>query len=72
MVRLQGGSKLVRHEPAAGDVDHRRQINEPMRHRNIGGVERPNLVGCRDRTMPEQIGIERPLHNRTKIISSRL
>ena len=41
--------------PAAEPVDHGRQIDEAARHRDVGDVHRPDLVGPHDRQLAQQI-----------------
>lgn len=57
MMRLQGRGHLVRQYAATRHIYHRRQINKTMRHRNIGGIQRPYLIGLGDGDVAQQIGI---------------
>ena len=49
MARLQRNSDLVGEYPATGNIHHRREIHKPLGHGNVGGIQRPDLVGPHDR-----------------------
>lgn len=39
-------------------VEHCRQIDEAPRHRDVGDVHRPDLIGSGDRQLSQQIGVD--------------
>jgi hypothetical protein len=47
----------MRQNPPARDVDHGGEINEAARHRNVGDVHRPHMIGALDLLSPQQIRI---------------
>src|SRR5215210_2168838 len=44
--------------PAAEPVDDRGEVDEPARHRDVGEVHRPDLVGPGDRQVAQQGGVD--------------
>ena len=58
MTRLQGDGHFVREHLAASYIDHSRQVNKALGHRNVGGVQCPDLVGPDDGQVPEQIRVD--------------
>src|SRR3974377_2353032 len=47
----------MRKNPPARPVDDRREIDEALRHRNVGYVHRPDMVGLFDLQLAQEIGI---------------
>jgi hypothetical protein len=47
-VRLHRDRHPVRQHPSAGPVQHRHQVHPATRHRDVGDVQRPDLVGALD------------------------
>ena len=59
MAGFKRRGRLVREHPTAGYIDHRREVNEAFLHRDVGGVERPDLIGARDRCVAQQVRVDR-------------
>jgi hypothetical protein len=55
---IKGAGQLVVNDVPAEPIDDDKQIHEAFGHRDIGDVDSPNLVGFRDRQVPEQIGFQ--------------
>ena len=50
--------KAPRTDATAEPIEHNRQIDEAARHRDVGNVHRPHLVGPRDRHPAQQIRVD--------------
>src|SRR5579883_2401638 len=70
---LEGGEAEVRRECvreppgahlAAGDIQDRHQVQQSVRHRDVGDVGGPRLVGPLDREPTEQVRMDRPFARR--------
>jgi hypothetical protein len=48
----------VREYPAAGHVHHGGEIDKASGHRNVGRVQRPDLVGPGDGELPQQVRVD--------------
>ena len=56
-VRRQGVREPERENLAARPVHHRHQVHEPTAHRNVGDIERPDVIRFLDRDIPEQVRV---------------
>src|SRR5215212_2789294 len=56
--RLHGDRQPPGENPAAEPVDDRGEVDEAARHRDVGDVHRPDLVGPGDRYVAQQVGID--------------
>ncbi len=54
----QPGGHPPRQHPATGPVEHGEQIHEAPRHRNVGYIRRPDMIGTIDRQIAEEIRID--------------
>ena len=59
VTRFKCRGRLVREHPAAGHINHRREIDETLRHRDVGRIQRPDLIGTRDRCVAQQVRVDR-------------
>src|SRR5216683_820061 len=57
-LRLHRNRQPPGQNPATEPVDDGTEIDEPARHRDIGDVHRPNLIGPGDRHLAEQIWVD--------------
>ena len=58
MTGLQRDGHFVGQHLAAGHVHDGGEIDEASRHRNVGGVQRPDLIGTADDHLAQQVGID--------------
>src|SRR3954468_23650251 len=56
--RLHGDRQPPAENPTAEPVDDRGEVDEPARHRNVGDVHGPDLVGPGDRQVAQQVGVD--------------
>jgi len=56
-IRLHRDRHAMRKHPPGRPVDDRRQIDEAPRHRDVGDVHRPDMVGLFDLQLAQEIGI---------------
>jgi len=47
----------LRQHLADGHVHHGGEVCEPAGHRDVGGIQRPDLFGLRDGQLPQQVGV---------------
>ena len=59
MTRFKRRGRLVREYASAGYIDHRREVHEAFLHRNVGGVERPDLIATAHRDVAQQVRVDR-------------
>lgn len=58
MTGLQRDGPLVSEHPAAGYIHHGREVDEPALHRDVGRVQRPDLVGAADGHLAQQVRLD--------------
>ena len=59
MTGLKRRGRLVREHAAAGHIDHGGEVNEALLHRDVGGVDRLDLIGARDLDVAQQVRVDR-------------
>ena len=58
MAGFQRDGYFVGQHLAGGHVHDGGEIDEASRHGNVGGVQRPDLIGPADRHLAQQVGID--------------
>lgn len=58
MASLQSDGEFGRQHLPASPVDHRGEINKAFSHRDVGSIQRPDLVGSFDPHSTQEIGID--------------
>ena len=59
MTRFKRRGGLVREYASAGHINDSGEIHEAFLHWDVGGVERPDLIGARDRCVAQQVRVDR-------------
>ena len=57
-IRRERVGEPPRQHPATGPVEDRKQIHKASRHRDIGNIGGPDLIGSRDLQVAQEIGVD--------------